>query len=96
MIKCNSAYIRWRVSKAGARSDFSRYNCIYTVTSAYYNPLYDNSVMMSIAKLRGTNRLRTADMPVSKEASIHGSKEPKLKQTRITEWGSLLPLEPED
>ena len=49
-----------------------------------------------MAKPRGKKRLRTADMPVDKEASTHGSKKPKPKQTRMTEWGSLLPPEPED
>ncbi len=52
--------------------------------------------MVSMAKPRGTKRIRTADMPVDKEASIYGSKKPKLKQTRMTKWGSLLPTEPED
>ena len=52
--------------------------------------------MMSMAKPRGTNRLRTADMPVDKEASTHGLKKLKPKQARMTEWGSLLPPEPED
>ena len=52
--------------------------------------------MVSMAKPQGTKRLRTADMPVDKEASTHGSKKPKPKQTRMTEWGSLLPPEPED
>ncbi len=49
-----------------------------------------------MAKPRGTKRLRTADIPIDKEASTHGSKKPKPKQTRMTEWGSLLPRELED
>ncbi len=52
--------------------------------------------MVSMAKPRGKKRLRTADMPVDKETSTDGSKKPKFKETRITEWGSLLPPEPED
>ena len=96
MAQCSGAYIKWSVNKAGARSYFSGYTCIYTITSAYSNPLYDNAAMVSMAKPRGKKRLRTADMPVDKEASTHGSKKPKPKQTRMTEWGSLLPPEPED
>ncbi len=30
-------------------------------------------------------RLQTADMPIDKEASTHGSKKPKAKQIRMTE-----------
>ncbi len=52
--------------------------------------------MVSMAKPGGTKRLWTADMPVDKVASTQGSKKPKLKQTRMTEWGSLLSPEPED
>ena len=62
----------------------------------YSNPFYDNAAMMSMAKLQATKRLRTADMPVDKEASTHRSKKPKLKPTRITKWGSLLQLELEN
>ena len=61
----------------------------------YSNPLYDNAAIVNMAKPRGTKRLRIADMPVDKEASNHGSKKPKPKQTRMTEWGSLLLPEPE-
>ena len=35
-------------------------------------------------------------MPIDKEASTHELRKPKRKQTRMTEWGSLLPQEPED
>ena len=73
-----------------------RCTCIYTVTSAYSNPLYENAAIVSMAKPRGTKRLRRADMPVDKEASTHRSKKPKLKPTRITKWGSLLQLELEN
>ncbi len=52
--------------------------------------------MVSMAKPQGIKRLRTTDMPVHKEAFTHGSKKLKLKQTRMTEWGRLLPPEPED
>ena len=62
----------------------------------YSNPLYDNAAMVSMAKPQGTKRLRTADMPVDKEASTHGSKKPKPNQTRMTEWRSLLLSESED
>ena len=51
---------------------------------------------MSMAKPQGTKRFWTADMPVNKEASTHGSKKPKPQQTCMPEWGSLLPTESED
>ncbi len=47
--------------------------------------------MVDIVKPRGTKRLQTADMPVHKEAFYNRLKKPKLKQTHMTEWGSLLP-----
>ena len=96
MAQCSGAYIKWRVNKASARSYFSRCTSIYTVTSTYSNPLYDNSTIVDMANSRGTKRLGIADMPVDKEASTHGSKKPKPNQTRMTEWRSLLLSESED
>lgn len=49
-----------------------------------------------MAKPRGTKRLRTADMPIDKETPTHVAKKPKPKHTRMTEWGNLLPREPEN
>ena len=49
-----------------------------------------------MAKPQGITHLQTADMPVDKEASAHGSKKPKPKQTHMTKWGNLLSPEPED
>ena len=96
LTQSSGAYLNWRVSKAVDRSFFSCCTCIYTVTSAYSNPLYDNAAMVSMAKRRGIEGLRTANMPVGKEASTQGSKKPKPKQTHMTKWRSVLSPEPED
>ncbi len=89
LAKCSGVYIKWRISKAGTRSYFLRCTWIYTITSTYFNPLYDNTIMVSMPKPQGTKRFRTADMPVDKEASTQGSKKPKPKQTSRIQSGSL-------
>lgn len=88
--------MKWRISKAFSRSYFLRYTCIHTVTPAYFNPLYDNATMISMAKPQGIKRLQTADMSADKETSTHRSKKLKPKQIGMTEWGSLLPPKPKD
>lgn len=49
-----------------------------------------------MAQTRGTKRPWTAKLPIDKDTSTHCSKKPKPKQTRMTEWGNLLPPDPED
>lgn len=61
-------------------------------------PLFSFTSMQLLVwpKLKVQKRPQTADMPIGKEESTHGSKKSKSKQKRMTEWGSILSREPED